>query len=177
MAISGQDQKNHMPIFLDPTRRRARMVGWLATLTAGALAIWATFFWFSIHVLGSLPTGVDLIAVARQPDAGPAATVPEQPQCTGVPIAMTDALSPAAGLSVHAMVRVWPEGAVEKLAPYCGDLVSIMVESHRPDRSEGCTGQRSFDHGSDPVRLFARNRVAHDRAPAPASAAWRGSHA
>lgn len=122
-----------MPVFLDPTRRRARIAGWLAMLTAAAVAVWAALFWLSIYVLGTLPQGVDPLAVTRQPDAGPGASLPEQPQCSGVPLTKMEALSPAADLSVHAMVRVWPEGAVEKLAPYCSDLASIMVESHHID--------------------------------------------
>ncbi|MDM7930519.1 glycosyltransferase [Tabrizicola sp.] len=133
MPVSKQHQNDPAPIFLDPTRRRARIAGWLVTLTTGTVAVWAAVFWFSIYVLGTLPLGADLTSVAQRPDAGPGVPLPEQPQCSGVPLAMTDALSPAAGLSVHAMVRIWPEGAVDTLALHCGDLVSVMVESHRID--------------------------------------------
>jgi len=133
MEVSGQDQKDRVPVFLDPTRRRARIVGWLATLTVGAVAVWAAVFWFSIYVLGTLQLGADLTAAAQLPDAGPGATLPAQPQCSGVPLSLTEAQSPALGLSVHAMVRVWPEGAVPSLVPRCGTLASVMVESHRID--------------------------------------------
>lgn len=133
MANSGQDQDAHVPVFLDPTRRRARIAGWLAALTTVAIAAWAAVFWFSIYVLGTLPGSVHLSGASHLADAPPADTLPQQPQCGGVPLSMTDTLSPAAGLRVHALLRVWPEGAAATLAAHCQDLASIMVESHRID--------------------------------------------
>lgn len=133
MAESGQDQDDRAPVFLDPTRRRARIVGWLAAVAAVALAVWAAAFWFSIYVLGTLPGGTDPTGAPWPTGAAPSAALPDQPLCSGVPLSVAEALSPAAGLSVHALLRVWPEGATATLAIHCADLLSIMVESHRID--------------------------------------------
>ncbi len=129
----GQDHGDRVPVFLDPTRRRARIAGWLTAGISVAIALWAAVFWFSIYVLGTLPGGAALTDAARLSQAGPDTVLPEQPQCSGEPLSLTDVLSPAAGLAVHALLRAWPEGATATLASHCDNLASVMIESHRID--------------------------------------------
>jgi peptidoglycan-N-acetylglucosamine deacetylase len=120
-----------------------------------------------------LPGGTDPTGAPWPTAAAPGAALPDQPLCSGVPLSVAEALSPAAGLSVHALLRVWPEGATATLATHCADLLSIMVESHRIDLAgaEVSTGQCGAADRRRPLGRPARTGLADGGAPAPAPAA------
>ncbi|HSF64522.1 MAG TPA: hypothetical protein VLA78_09045, partial [Paracoccaceae bacterium] len=124
MSKRNADPRAGRPVFLDPTRRRARLLGVLAGLAVGLLAVWVGLFWISIFLLGALPPG----PLPRPADEIALTPAPETAACIGDPLQAGDLRGNPAGLAVHAVLRTWPESAVPALVARCDGLRSVYAE-------------------------------------------------